>query len=907
LHNAKPGCLTGGVRKLQLGVSRPDGLKAMPLNHLPIQRKLVGFIFLTTLTVLLGSYLVLLFYESRSSAEATTHGLKTMADIIASNSTAALIYDDPKLAEEILAGLRAETDITAAALYDKQGRIYAVYPANLPHSAIPATPDGEGARFSVRELVLYEPVVQGKNQVGTLFIRSNLGGLYRRLSVYGGVLLCVLAGGGVLAFLLSNFLQRQISQPILNLAEAARAVSERKDYSVRATKQSGDELGFVTDAFNSMLEQIQLSHAVLGESEERFRVVADSAPVLIWIAGTDMRTTWFNKHWLNFVGRPMASEVGGGWMDNLHPEDRRKTVDTIAEAFTKRQYFRIECRLRQYDGEYRWLLNQGTPRYQGGEFAGFIGSCVDITDNKEAEAAVRLSELQLRLVTDHASVFICQIDRAHRFMFVNRAYARRFDKEPQDIVGRALHEILGVSAYQLVRDRLEAALQGARQEFEIELPYSTLGLRWVHVVYEPLRTEGGLVVGIVSVLADITQRQLAARELERARDEAVNASRAKDDFLAALSHELRTPLNPVLLLATDASSNPDLPPEVREDFETIRKNVELEARLIDDLLDLTRITNGKMALAHQEVDVHTVVRDALSTVKGDLAARKIEVALRLADGRPVVRGDPVRLQQVFWNVLKNAVKFTPEGGKVGVATLVEPTTGLFTLRVTDNGIGITAPELSHIFDAFVQGDHSRGVGSHRFGGLGLGLAISRKIVELHSGRISAASEGRNQGSTFVIEIPLETVAQGSHGKGTPGEALAQPLTRSPADAGGARLSILLVEDHSPTRVALERLLQRRNYRVFVAGSATEARNVARAEKLDLVISDIGLPDASGYELMADLERSYGLKGIALTGYGMDGDIARSRATGFAVHLMKPVSMQALDAAIATISPVALQS
>ncbi|HEY4989937.1 MAG TPA: PAS domain S-box protein, partial [Opitutaceae bacterium] len=772
---------------------------------------MVGFIFLTTLTVLLGSYMVLLVYESRSSAQATTHGLKTMADIIASNSTAALIYDDPKLAEEILSGLRAETDITAAALYDKQGRIYAVYPADLARSSIPAAPQAEGANFSFRELVLYQPVVQGDKRVGSLFIRSNLGGLYRRLAVYGVVLFCVLAGAVILAFFLSNFLQRQISEPILSLAEAARAVSEQKDYSVRATKQSGDELGFVTDAFNSMLEQIQLSHAVLGESEERFRVVADSAPVLIWIAGTDMRATWFNKHWLNFVGRPMASEVGGGWMDNLHPEDRRPMMETIAEAFSKRRYFRIECRLRQHDGEYRWLLNQGAPRHQGGEFAGFIGSCVDITDNKEAEAAVRLSELQLRLVTDHASVYICQIDRAHRFMFVNRAYARRYNKEPQDIVGRALHEILGLSAYQMVRDRIDAALRGARQEFEIELPYSTLGLRWVHVVYEPLRAEGGIVAGIVSVLSDITQRQLAARELERARDEAVNASRAKDDFLAALSHELRTPLNPVLLLATDAASNPDLPPEVRDDFETVRKNVELEARLIDDLLDLTRITNGKMVLAHQAVDVHTVVRDALLTVKGELTHRKIEVVLQLADGRPVVRGDPVRLQQVFWNVLKNAVKFTPEGGKVVVATLMEPARGVFAFRVTDTGIGITAPELAHIFDAFVQGEHSRGAGSHRFGGLGLGLAISRKLVELHSGRITAASEGRNQGSTFVIEIPLETAAPGSEGKGTPGEVRSPALTTVPAENGWPRLSILLVEDHSPTRFALERLLQRRNY------------------------------------------------------------------------------------------------
>jgi PAS domain S-box-containing protein len=852
--------------------------------------------------------MVLLVYESRSSAQATTHGLRTIADVIASNSAAALIYDDPKLAEENLSGLRAEPDVSAAALYDKQGKIYSVYPSFLPSSAIPAVPMADGATFTFRELVLFQPVFQGSNRVGTLFIRSNLGGLYRRLSVYGVVLLCVLVGAVGIAFFLSNFLQREISQPIINLAETAKIVSEQKDYSVRATKRSGDELGFVTDAFNSMLEQIQLSHAVLGESEERFRVVADSAPVMIWIAGVDMRATWFNKYWLNFAGRPMASEVGDGWIEGIHLDDRKAFLETVSASYGQRKYFRTECRLRSHDGEYRWLLVQGAPRYQGGEFAGFIGSCVDITDNKEAEAAVRLSELQLRLVTDHASVFICQIDRDHRFMFVNRAYARRYELEPQDIIGRLVQDVLGTGAYQVIRGRLDAAFDGFRQEFESELQYATLGRRWVHVVYEPLRGEGGEVTGIVSVLSDITERQLAAQELERARDEAVNASRAKDDFLAALSHELRTPLNPVLLLATDAGTNPNLTPEVREDFETIRKNVELEARLIDDLLDLTRITKGKMVLAHQTVDAHEVVRDALSTVRGELASRKVEVILELTEGRPIVRGDPVRLQQVFWNVLKNAVKFTSDKGKVVVTSSVAEDRGTFVLRITDTGIGITPAELGHIFDAFVQGDHARGVGSHRFGGLGLGLAISRKLVELHSGRIYAESEGRNKGSTFVIELPLDVFADAEgDGKGAPADQSGFRILTSGADVSSPQRSILLVEDHTPTRVALERLLKRRHFRVFVGGSGAEARAIAKVEKIDLVISDIGLPDCSGYDLMAELEGLYNLKGIALTGYGMEGDIARSRATGFAVHLMKPVSMNALDAAITAISTGVLLS
>jgi PAS domain S-box-containing protein len=880
----------------------------MPLRHLPIQRKLVGFIFLTTLTALLGGNLLLFVYESRRSEQTTTHSLETMGEIIASNSTAALAFDDPKLGEEIISGLRAEPDVSAAALFDKEGRLFAVYPANLPAALFPQSPLHDGTIFSLRTLVLYKPVIQGGNRVGTLYIKSDLGGMYRRMRVYSAVLVGILMGAAILAFFLSNFLQRQISQPILNLAETARIVSEQRDYSVRAEKQSGDELGFVTDAFNSMLEQIQLNHAALGESEERFRVVADSAPVLIWITDTGMVATWFNRYWLNFVGKRLAQEVGQGWIDNLHPEDRDHCLKIYAAAYEQRQYFRVECRLLRSDGTYRWLLNQGTPRYQGGEFVGFIGSAVDITDNKEAEEAVRSSELQMRLVTDHASVFLCQIDQSHRFRYVNRSYSRRYGLEPPAIIGKHLSEVLGQGAYELIRERLSLALSGERQEYEAEIPYSTLGKRWIHAVYEPERRDDGSIGAIVTVLTDITERRLAAQELERARDKAIQASRAKDDFLAALSHELRTPLNPVLLIATDAVNNPDLTEEARNDFETIRKNVELEARLIEDLLDLTRITNGKMRLERQSIEVHAVIRDALTTVRGDLESKHIEFVLALADEKAVVRADPVRLQQVFWNVVKNAVKFTPENGKITVTTRLAHDSKTFVMEVTDTGIGLSAEEMVHVFEAFSQGDHAKGAGSHRFGGLGLGLAISRKLIELHAGRIYVQSEGRNRGCTFYIELPLFAsldLGQGASDKGL-GRQDAH-ISGAASDGSSSNRTILLIEDHAPTRVALERLLMRRSFRVLAGASIADANRIIAKDRIDILISDIGLPDGSGYDLMADFKKRFQMKGIALSGFGMDGDVALSHATGFDVHLTKPVSITALDAAIATIDPGVLQS
>jgi CheY-like chemotaxis protein/anti-sigma regulatory factor (Ser/Thr protein kinase) len=389
-------------------------------------------------------------------------------------------------------------------------------------------------------------------------------------------------------------------------------------------------------------------------------------------------------------------------------------------------------------------------------------------------------------------------------------------------------------------------------------------------------------------------------ELEHARDEAVNASRAKDDFLAALSHELRTPLNPILLLATDAVNNSALSVDVRRDFEIVRKNVELEARLIDDLLDLTRITKGKMVIEQRPVELHGIMRDALATIDQELKDKRIELILDWVPGRVTVIGDQVRLQQAFWNIFKNAVKFTPERGGITIGTAISDDHRKISVSVTDTGIGLSIAELKSVFEAFTQGDHARGIGSHRFGGLGLGLAISRKMIELHAGAITARSDGRNMGSTFEVELPVVTYTEERLGDaGQQGSGLSNGS--GAVDPSAPMRSILLVEDHQATRNALERLLKRRGFNVLSGASVAEARAIAEKSKVDFVISDIGLPDGNGFDLMAELEQRFHLKGIALTGFGTESDIARSRKTGFVIHLTKPVGMPALDSAIAAMT------
>lgn len=517
------------------------------------------------------------------------------------------------------------------------------------------------------------------------------------------------------------------------------------------------------------------------------------------------------------------------------------------------------------------------------------------------EKSLRAREAQLRLVTDHAPVFITQFDREHRFKFVNRTYARRFNLEPQDLVGKHFSEIMGEGPYTAIRQHIDAALEGKRVEFEAEIAYASLGPRWVYVIHEPERTPEGEVIGFMAVVTDITDRKLAEQEIAAARDKALAASRTKDDFLARLSHELRTPLNPVLLLASDASNNPELPEAVRADFGMIAENVMLEARLIDDLLDLTAITRGKVTLKMRPVEVHAALGEAIATMRQEFAQKNLDLVVQLEASHHTVTGDDVRLKQIFWNVIKNAVKFTPPGGKIVVRTDSDDATQRLRVTVSDTGIGMTAEEIARIFAAFQQGDHAA-QGSARFGGLGLGLVIAQTLVQLHSGLIAATSSGRDRGALFSIELPLtaDAVVPPSSGGTVP------PFASGDKGAPEAP-RILLVEDHLPTCRALAELLGRREYRVSTANNVEEARDLAAKNNFDFVVSDIGLPDGNGCDLMAELKKNYGLTGIALTGYGMDDDLNRSRAAGFITHLTKPVSVQSLDKALSRMASLKRKS
>lgn len=368
----------------------------------------------------------------------------------------------------------------------------------------------------------------------------------------------------------------------------------------------------------------------------------------------------------------------------------------------------------------------------------------------------------------------------------------------------------------------------------------------------------------------------AARE---ARAQAEKANLAKDRFLAMLSHELRTPLTPVLASVSALENEEQLPDALRESLQVIRRNVELEARLIDDLLDLTRISKGKLQLGYEIVDAHKLLQNALEICRSEIEQKHLVLSSDFTATKVWLRADPARLQQIFWNLIKNAVKFTPQGGKLSVRTRNESNKEL-RVEVEDSGRGIDANLLPRIFNAFEQGERAH------LGGLGLGLAITKALTDAHQGRIMAESNGPGKGAKFTIIFPVSTTADG-------GEAAAQPL---PLKERQSR-RILLVEDHEDTNRSLTTLLRQRGYTVDPAYDLRSALELAAKGEFDVLISDIGLPDGSGIDLMLTLQNQRPLLGIALTGFGMEEDIRRSYDVGFAHHLVKPIDLNRLDTLI----------
>ena len=366
---------------------------------------------------------------------------------------------------------------------------------------------------------------------------------------------------------------------------------------------------------------------------------------------------------------------------------------------------------------------------------------------------------------------------------------------------------------------------------------------------------------------------------------AEKANKAKDDFLAVLSHELRTPLTPALAAASYLADHEDLSPQLREEVTAIRTSVRLEARLIDDLLDLTRITRGKIEFHLEVADVHSLLRNSLEIARDNILEKHLDLVVNFGADRHHVWADAIRLQQVFWNLLNNAVKFSKKSGRITMRTTNED--GRFVFQITDTGVGIEPEQQNRVFHAFEQGERAI---SRKFGGLGLGLTISKRLLELQGGTISVHSEGLNRGASFKLSLA------------TVDSPKVATVSHSITDKGPARsLQLLVVDDHPQTLRVLASLLRKQGHKVLTAECVQAAIKLLEDERFDGLISDIGLPDGNGCDVMRAAKARQSLVGIALSGFGMEEDVRRSMDAGFEHHLTKPIDFQELKRFLGTMA------
>lgn len=510
-------------------------------------------------------------------------------------------------------------------------------------------------------------------------------------------------------------------------------------------------------------------------------------------------------------------------------------------------------------------------------------------ERNRRERELRESEARFRNMADNAPVMVWMSESDGACTFLSKSW--------HDFTGQPLQEGLGMGWLNVIhpddRGLAEKEFRTGLHEqrayrVEYRLWHRSGTYRWVLAAATPrISTDNSLFLGYIGSVIDIAEHKTMEAELRQARDRAELANKAKDRILAVLSHELRTPLAPVLMSVGAMENNEELPAEVRDDAAMIRRNVMLETKLIDDLLDHSSIRNGKLHLRAEAFDLQRSITETCEMCADQLGLKKLALEIRLDSSIQTLWGDAARLQQVWWNILKNAIKFTPAEGVIRISS--QRRANIVRIVFEDNGAGIRADFLPRVFNAFEQAD-VLATGGQPPDGLGLGLSISKAIVELHQGHIFASSLGLGRGSQFTVELPLR---QSSPARLIPSAASEE--NRAICIEG---VRLLLVEDDKDTVRVLKKLLERDGCRVLATPSHEEALRLAEANVFDIVVSDLGLPDGDGWNLMRLLRERHGLKGIAVSGYGMVEDIRKCHEAGFTESLVKPLLYGDLRQAIA---------
>jgi len=738
------------------------------------------------------------------------------------------------------------------------------------------------------------------------------------------------------------------------------ALVGRADYG-----SAGDTLSGMTGVVQDISGR-KSAEDTLRQSEELLRALANTIPQLAWMAGSDGAIVWFNDRWYAYTGRTPEQSVGWAWQDAVAPDVLARLAQRWRETVQRGEPFEMEFPLRGADGQYRWYLTRvSAVRDRHGRVVRWFGTNTDVDSVKRTEQALRDESHVLELLNSTGSILASTRDlrsllRAATEAAVGVSGARfgafyhvgedgdgtLFSATPQDGAAgftQLPFEEAGACFGPALRTRTALRVADLRQDPALAgctLPFGAVASFMAVPVLAPSgellgtmlfghpdadifseRSER-IVTGIAAQAAiavdnarlyEATARAADERrvllENEReARAEAERSSQMKDEFLATLSHELRTPLSAILgwsqVLRRGSRDGADL----QRGLQTIERNARAQAQLIEDLLDMSRITSGKVLLDMQTVNPAGFIDAAIETVRPAADAKHITIEKRYdAQGHGLlVAGDSGRLQQVIWNLISNAIKFTPREGLVAVEIAAGGLPGAETVAITvrDNGAGIRPEFITHVFERFRQEDASM---TRRHGGLGLGLSIVKHLVEQHGGTVRAESPGEGQGASFTIELPRV--------QANPSGRLARPAANTApaagdAQDGGARdlsgLTVLVVDDTRDGRELIARILTDCHARVRVAASAREAFDALRSQRPDVLISDLGMPEFDGFELIGwvrALPRDAGgtLPAIALTAFARPEDRLKALEAGFSTHISKPVEPGELIAAVASVA------
>ena len=700
-----------------------------------------------------------------------------------------------------------------------------------------------------------------------------------------------------------------------------------------------------SDGLTTYIQDISQRKAAedsLRQSEEDLRALANSIPQLAWIASFDGTIVWYNQRWHDYTGTSAEQMAGDGWSIAYETQRLPQMLQTWKAALRDGAPFEMEFPIRGADGQYRWFLTRANPvRDRGGQLLRWFGTSTDVDQVKRAQEALRDETRVLELLNNTGAALAGTLDlpallqetvdaatrisgaRFGAFFYHDEVAAPEADALP------AARAVSGISLQQADAIAAELRLGPAMRQNELlaapdggadgPLLRSCLSL--------PVSSRAGLPMGrlllghpqtgmfsarserIVSAIAaqaavalDNTRLYAAATraaderkvllDSEReARAEAERTNQLKDEFLTTLSHELRTPLSAILGWAQVLRRGTRDQADLHRGLQSIERNARAQAQLIEDLLDMSRITSDKVLLDLQTLIPAHVIASAIETLRPAADAKHIAIHSSIASDAGTFMGDPSRIQQVIWNLLSNALKFTPQGGRVEISVRREAKR--LAITVADNGVGIKNDFLPHVFDRFRQADAST---TRRHGGLGLGLAIVKHLVEQHGGTVTVSSAGDMQGASFTVRLPLGIPAAAArHGGGAPSASL---------DLRGIR--VLLVDDEADARELTERILRDHHAEVHSAGSVAQALQLLDQVRPHVLVSDIGMPDADGFDLLAQIRahaspEAARLPALALTAFAQPQDRQRALASGFQAWVSKPLDPAELLATVAQLA------